>query len=176
VLQDAKEIISSIPFFSSKVIYEVVDSYVEWAEKKREEDKRIALSSITPVCKFRVIPGTFFRRSDPAIFGVEILLGTLRPKVRIMDSTGKDLGVLMQIQDKGKTLDVARKGDKVAVSINGPTLGRQIKENDILYTSPRSHEVKTIRSRFLSSLAEDELQALDEIVRIKSLSDPLFGL
>jgi len=52
----------------------------------------------------------------------------------------------------------------------------QIKENDILYTSPRSHEVKTIRSRFLSSLAEDELQALDEIVRIKSLSDPLFGL
>ncbi len=176
VLPDAREIASTVPLFSSKVIYEVVDSYVEWVEKKKEEDKRVALSSITTPCKIKVIPGTFFRRSDPAIFGVEILAGTLRPKSRIMDSSGKELGILMQIQDKGKNLDAAKKGEKVAISINGPTLGRQIKENDILYTSPRSHEVKTIKQRFLSSLSQDELEALEEIVKIKSLSDPLFGL
>jgi translation initiation factor 5B len=176
VLQDAKEQIASVPFFSSKVIYEVVDSYVEWQQKKREEDKKIALSSITPPCKMKVIPGTFFRRSDPAIFGVEIISGKIRPKVRIMDSSGKELGMLMQIQESGKSMDAASKGHKVAISINGPTLGRQIKEDDILYTSPKSHEVKTIKERFLSSLSEDELKALDEIVKIKSLSDPLFGL
>jgi translation initiation factor 5B len=175
LLPDAKEFAGETPIFVSKVIYEVIDNYVEWAAKKRAEDERAALSGMTPPCKLRALPGNFFRNKDPAVFGVEILAGKLRPKVRLMDSVGRELGMLEQIQDKGKPISGAKLGDKVAVSVNGPTLGRSIKENDTLYTQPRSHEVKLLRSKFISALSEDDLKALEEIVRVKSVTDPLYG-
>ncbi|MDV3243598.1 MAG: translation initiation factor IF-2 [Nitrososphaerales archaeon] len=175
VLPDAKESAAEIPIFTSKVIYEVIDSYVDWAAKKRSEDERAALSNITPPCKLRAIPGDFFRNKDPAVFGVEILAGKLRPKVKLMDRDGRELGTVEQIQDKGKAIPEAKLGDKVAISVRGPTLGRSIKENDVLFSQPRSHEVKLLRSKFLAALSEDELQALEEIVRVKSTTDPLYG-
>jgi translation initiation factor 5B len=109
------------------------------------------------------------------VFGVEVLAGTLKPKVRLMDSEGKELGTVQQIQDQGKSLSGANQGDKVAISVEGPTLGRQVRENDTIYTLPKSHEVKLIRSKYLGSLTPAETDALDEIVAIKSRTDPLFG-
>jgi translation initiation factor 5B len=175
VLPEAREAGREVQIFSSGVIYEVVDSYLEWAAKKKEEDERAALSAITTPCKLRVIPGAFFRRNDPAVFGVEILAGRLRPKLRLMDSEGKEVGTVEQIQDKGKSIPLAKSGDRVAVSVRGPTLGRQVKENDVLYTFPKSHEVKLLKSKFLSSLSEDEVRTLDEIVSIASSKDPMYG-
>jgi translation initiation factor 5B len=175
VLSDAKEFAGDTPIFTSKVIYEVIDNYVDWAAKKRAEDERTALSGITPPCKLKALPGNFFRNNDPAVFGVEILAGKLRPKVRLMDRNGTELGTVEQIQDKGKPLPLVKLGDKVAISVRGPTLGRSIKENDVLYTLPRSHEAKLLRSKFIASLSEDDLQALQEIVALKSASDPMYG-
>ncbi|HXW37842.1 MAG TPA: translation initiation factor IF-2 [Nitrososphaerales archaeon] len=175
VLQDARETLGTVPFFLSGVIYEVIDNYVNWAETKKEEDARAALSSVTMPCIIRALPGNFFRRNDPAVFGIEVLSGKLRPKVRLMSSSGQEVGTIEQIQDNGKSLAQVKTGDKVAISVEGPTLGRQIKENDTLYTEPRSHEVKLLRGKFLASLSEDDLKALDEIVRIKTVSDPLYG-
>ena len=92
-----------------------------------------------------------------------------------MDSKGKEVGPVGQIQDQGKSLQEAGEGDKVAISVQGPTLGRQVRENDVLYTLPRSHEVRLVRSKYMSALTPAEAAALDEIVRIKSETDPLFG-
>jgi translation initiation factor 5B len=175
VLPDARAYAGDTPIFTSKVIYEVIDNYADWAAKKRAEDERTALSGITPPCKLKALPGNFFRNNDPAVFGIEILAGKLRPKVRLMDSRGNELGTVEQIQDKGKALPQVKLGDKVAISVRGPTLGRSIKENDILFTLPRSHEAKLLRSKFIAALSEDDLQALNEIVDLKTSSDPMYG-
>lgn len=175
LLPEAREFSRDVPMIISNVIYEVVENYISWAEKKREEDERAALSALTIPAKLKVIPGTFFRRSDPAIFGVEVLAGKIRPKLRLMDENGKELGMIEQIQDRGKSIENAKMGDKVAISVHGPTLGRQIKENDIIYTFPRSHEVKLLKSKFLNALSADDLSALEEIVRIRSAHDPMYG-
>ncbi len=175
VLADTRESAAETPIFASSVIYEVLDNYVEWAAKKRAEDERTGLSNLTPPCKLRAIPGDFFRNNDPAVFGVEILAGKLRPKVRLMDREGKELGVVEQIQDKGKAIPLAKLGDKVAISVRGPTLGRSIKENDTIFSQPKSHEVKLLRSKFLAALSEDDLKALEEIISVKSVSDPMYG-
>ena len=172
---EARESAKSAQVFISDVIYQVLDDYTSWAAKKREEDERTALSTITLPAKLKALPGAFFRRNDPAVFGVEVVAGKIRPKIRLMDGEGKEIGTIEQIQDKGKNLDAAKGGDKVAISVNGPTLGRQIRENDFLYAYPRSHEVKLLRNKFLSAMSEDDLQALDEIVNIRSLSDPMYG-
>jgi len=174
LLPEAKEMRNG-QVFTSEVIYEVIDSYAAWAAKAREEDERLALSSITTPAKLKALPGAFFRRNDPAVFGVEVLAGKIRPHARLMSGEGRELGRIEQIQEKGKNLEVAKIGEKVAISVSGPTLGRQIKESDTLYAYPRSHEVKLLRGKFLNSLSQDDLQALDEVVKIRSVSDPMYG-
>ena len=175
ILPEAKEFSANAPIFASGIIYEVIDNYVTWSVTKRESDERAALASVTRPCKLKAIPGAFFRKNDPAVFGVEILAGKLRPKVRLMDSKGKELGMIEQIQDQGKSLPEANTGDKIAISVQGPTLGRQIKENDVIYTLPRSHEVKLIRTKYFGSLTPAEVDVLDDIMNLKSETDPMFG-
>ncbi len=81
-----------------------------------------------------------------------------------MDSNGVELGTVEQIQDNGKPVPEATKGMQVAISVKGPTLGRQIKENDSIYTFPTSHDVKLLKEKLASTLKEDDLEALNEIV------------
>jgi translation initiation factor 5B len=175
VLPEAKDYVGTGPIFVSAIIYEVIDNYVNWSVAKREADEKAALSSLTRPCKIKVIPGTFFRRNDPAVFGVEIVAGRLKPKVKLMTTEGAELGTVEQIQDQGKALNEAKEGDKVAISVDGPTLGRQVKENDTIYTMPKSHEAKALRTKLLGSLTPAEKTVLDEIVGIKSPSDPMYG-
>jgi len=175
VLPEAKDYVGTSPIFVSGIIYEVIDNYVNWAVAKRDADEKAALSSLTRPAKLKVIPGTFFRRNDPAVFGVEIEAGRLRPKVKLMSVEGIELGTVEQVQDQGKALAEAKEGEKVAISVDGPTLGRQVKENDTIYTMPRSHEAKALRTKLSGSLTERERAVLDEIIRIKSVADPLFG-
>ncbi len=175
VLAEAREFVGKTPIFVSGIIYEVIDNYVNWAATQKESDERAALSNLTRPCKLKALPGAFFRRNDPAVFGVEILGGRLRAKVRLMSGEGKELGIVEQIQDKGKSVLEVKQGDKVAISVDGPTLGRQVKENDVIFTLPRSHEAKLLRTKLLGSLSQDELDALEEIIRIKSETDSLYG-
>ncbi len=175
VLPEARDYVGTSPIFVSGIIYEVMDNYVNWAAAKKESDEKAALSSLTRPCKLKVIPGAFFRRNDPAVFGVEVVTGRLRPKVRLMSEEGSELGTVEQIQDQGKALNEAKEGDKVAISVDGPTLGRQVKENDTIYTMPRSHEAKALRTKLTASLTTQEHAVLDEIIKIKSATDPLFG-
>jgi translation initiation factor 5B len=175
VLPEAKEFVGETPVFVSAIIYEVIDNYVNWATGKKEADERAALSALTRPGRLKVIPGAFFRRNGPAVFGVEILGGRLRPKVRLMNREGVELGTVEQIQDQGKVLSEVKMGDKVAISVDGPTLGRQIKENDVIFTYPRSHEARLLRTKLLGSLSEDERAVLEEIIRIRSAADPMYG-
>ena len=175
VLAEAREFVGSTPIFVSSVIYEVIDNYANWSTAQKESDQKSALSSMTRPCKLKALPGAFFRRNDPAVFGVEILAGVLKPKVKLMSTDGRELGVVEQIQDNGKPVQEAKEGDKIAISVDGPTLGRQVKEEDTIYTMPRSHEARMLRTKFLGSLSEQERKALEEIIAIKSPSDPLFG-
>ena len=175
VLPEAKDYVGTSPIFVSAIIYEVIDNYANWAAAKRDADEKAALSGLTRPCRIKVIPGTFFRRNDPAVFGVEVVAGRLKPKVKLMNATGVELGTVEQLQDQGKAIGEAKTGDEVAISVQGPTLGRQVKENEIIYTMPRSHEAKLLRTKLLGSLTEDEKEVLDEIVRIKSAADPLYG-
>ncbi len=177
VLQDAEEesTARSVTIFKDQVIYDLVRSYTDWAAREKErEDSTMFASLITP-CKFVFLKGFVFRRNNPAIFGVEIKVGRLRQKSEVMNKEGRVIGTVHQIQDKGKTLEEARKDMQVAVSMDEPTVGRQVDEGDLLYTIPPSRHVKLLLERFADKLAEDEQKVLDEIVSIKRKIDPAYG-
>jgi len=133
------------------------------------------LPAITGPAKITALPGSFFRRNDPAVFGVEIVGGRLKPKVRLMDASGVELGTVEQIQENGKPVQEATKGMQVAISVRGPTLGRSIKENDSIFTFPTSHDVKLLRGKLASTLKPGDEEILEEIVAIRSAKDMMYG-
>ncbi|MDA4118746.1 MAG: translation initiation factor IF-2 [Thaumarchaeota archaeon] len=175
VFPDAKESASRVKIITSEVIYDAVETYVQWAANKKEDDERTALQTIALPAKVKSIPGNFFRRNDPAVFGVEVLAGRLRPKSRLMNQKGEELGVVEQIQDNGKSISEAKKGMEVAISVKGPTLGRHIKEGENLFTFPTSHDAKLLKGKYNGTLSPDDQEALDEIIAIRSANDMLYG-
>lgn len=157
-----------IPIFTSNVIYRLIDDYVDWMRKKIEEDRKQTLVALTLPGKAQILRGHVFRRSDPAIVGVEILVGRLKPGYPLMNSKGKRLGVIMQIQEHKKVLGEAIAGQAVAISIKGDVIvGRHIDEGDYIYVDVPQEHIKTIKEKFLDQMSKEEIELLDEIVKIK---------
>ena len=164
-----------IKIFNEKIIYNLVRSYSEWVDYEKLHSDSIIFNEIPPICKFQFMKGYVFRRNDPAVFGAEILVGKLRQKVSIISEDGKRIGVVHQIQNEGKNLDIADRGMQIALSIKGPTIGRQINEGDVFYTDLNSREARLLLERFPERLNEEEQEIFDLILAKKRKVDPAFG-
>ena len=163
-----------IKILSSDVIYRLIEDYEKWKKEEEEKQKKKEIEGLTRPAEIKLIPGSVFRASDPAIVGCEVY-GVLKPGSELIKDHGQVIGTVKQIQSQGQNVDEAKTGDKVAISIVGPTIGRQIKENDTLYTDINSNEYKTLRKneKFLS---QPEIATLGKIFAIKRQKDPRFGL
>ena len=164
-----------IKIFNEKIIYNLVRSYSEWVDYEKLHSDSIIFNEIPPICKFQFLKGYVFRRNDPAVFGAEILVGKLRQKVSVINEDGKRIGVVHQIQNEGKNLDTADRGMQIALSIKGPTIGRQINEGDMFYTDLNSREARLLLERFPERLNEEEQEIFNLILAKKRKVDPAFG-
>jgi translation initiation factor 5B len=164
-----------IKVFNEKIIYNLVRTYSEWVDYEKLHSDSIIFNEIPPICKFQFMKGYVFRRNSPAVFGAEILIGKLRQKVSVISEDGKKIGVVHQIQNEGKNLDIADRGMQVALSIKGPTIGRQINEGDIFYTDLNSREARLLIERFPERLNEEEQEIFNLILSKKRKVDPAFG-
>ena len=177
VLDDAKDEANKngIRIFSQPVLYDLVDEYRDWVTSDKENMQKTELDSIMMPCKFQLIKGMVFRRNGPAVCGVEILVGSLKQKSIIINSTGKEVGVIKQIEDNGENIKQAAKGSEVAVSMNEPVIGRTIREGEILYSLPNDIGVRLLKERYHDSLSDDESNILDEIITLRRKVVPLYG-
>ncbi|MDQ3838787.1 MAG: translation initiation factor IF-2, partial [Thermoproteota archaeon] len=165
-----------VKIFSDNIIYNLVRSYTEWVGYQKEHEDSILFNEIPPICRFQFMKGFVFRRNYPAVFGAEIQVGRLRQKVNVLNEDGKKIGMIHQIQENGKPIDEAAKGEQVAVSIKDISVGRQINEGDILYTDLGSKEAKLLLERFDYRLAQEEKEILNKIVDLKRKNDPSYAL
>ena len=165
----------SVKVFNEQIIYNLVKGYTDWVSFEKQREESIIFNELVKPCKFVFLKGLVFRRSNPAIFGVEIKSGMLKQKSMIMTKEGKEIGIVHQIQDKRKNIDEAKTNMQVAVSMNESTVGRHVNEGDLLYTVPRNEDVKLLVNRFKYRLNEAEVKTLDEIIEIKRKSNPLYG-
>ncbi|MCD6476985.1 MAG: translation initiation factor IF-2 [Candidatus Aenigmarchaeota archaeon] len=133
----------NIKILEDKIIYKIFEDYDKFIEEKTKEIRMKKLESITMPCKFVILKGMVFRVNNPAIVGVEILEGELKPGARIKKDN-KEVGYIKAIQSEGVSIEKAVKGERVAVSIDGPTVGRQIKEGDILVTIVTKDDLKIL--------------------------------
>ena len=159
-----------------EVIYRLLDGYADWAKQRREEIRAKRLEAYFRPGKFALKPGYVFRRSRPAIVGVDVLGGVLRPKYPLMRKDGRSVGTIRELQKEKKSVQEARLGDELAVSIEGGVVGRNVYEGDVLYVDvPRDH-VLALKRELRDLLSGDELAVLDEIIAIKQREDSTYGV
>jgi translation initiation factor 5B len=150
-----------VVIFQNNIIYQLVDDYLKWYESEREAERRAELSKLVLPGKIKLLPGYVFRRSDPAIVGVQVLAGRIRRGYPLITRDGRRVGEIMQIQEHKKPLDEAVKGQEVAISIRGKVIvGRQIKEGDVLYVDVPLEHANRLLEKFASELSEEEVAIL----------------
>ncbi len=166
---DAKEAASSssIKVISSDIIYKLVDDYKAFVEESSKNRQKRVEESISFPAEIEVLPNSCFRASHPAIFGIEIKLGKIRPNNVIMNDIGEVVGKIKGMQNEKSPLQSARKGDQVAVSMDEPSFGRQVREGQTLYVRVSDGDQVLLKGEFASLLADDEKDLLEKIIAIK---------
>ena len=177
VLPDAKEEseISHIKVFEDKVIYSLIDNYNAWVEEDTTHQEDAIFSELTPVSKFTFLKGMVFRNNNPAVFGIRVDVGNLKHKIPFMNSDGRKVGYIHQLQHDKKTVTSAKAGDEIACSVQDVTIGRQLFEEEVFYTFPPSHEAKQLLNKFMHKLTTEEQEVLNEIVEIQRKKEAAYA-
>jgi len=158
VEQEARD--KKIKIIKSDVIYKIFEEYETFVADEKEKMRMAKLASITMPGKFRILPGFVFRANDPAVVGIEVLAGELKPGVKLLKA-GKDVGTVKDIQQENKHTDKAEKGNRYALSISGPTVGRQIKEGDELCVKVSERDIKALEELGMHEEARLARETLD---------------
>ncbi|MCG3259639.1 MAG: translation initiation factor IF-2, partial [Candidatus Heimdallarchaeota archaeon] len=134
--------VNGIQVFNERVIYNLIDNFERWMIDTKDAIKSESLKDLTMPGKITILPNHTFRANKPAIVGVEVVGGRIKTTQMLIREDGQRVGRIRQIQDNQETIGEATKGKQVAISIRGPTVGRQIKEEDSLYVDvPEKHAV-----------------------------------
>lgn len=178
ILPSASEEIKAtgVKLFSANVIYQLTEDYAEWTAAAEERKKKEWIDAIIRPAKIRIIPKLVFRFSKPAIAGIEVLGGTVKKDYILIRDTGEKVGKVESMQDKGDNKPSTSKGHQVAMAIKDAVYGKNFEEGDVLFVDiPESH-YKILETELKSKLSEDELQILEELVKIKRKEDNLWGM
>lgn len=162
VTQDVMDIADaqSIKIFSSEVIYKIFEEYQKWIKKEDEDIKTKELGGVVYPVEFKIIPSYIFRQSKPIICGVEVLDGLLKTDIKLIQDN-KIVAHLKRIQDKGKDLKEAKKGQEVAVSIDGTSIDKLDLQKPIYGFIPLAQ--RRIVKKYLLKDYNELISKLDEI-------------
>jgi len=178
VLPDAEEEAKNlgVQIFREKIIYHLIENYISWFKAQREAKLSAEFEKMVKPGKIRILEGYVFRRAKPAIVGVEVLAGRIKPKYSLLRAEdGEEVGEIQQIQEKGKALPEAKQGMQVAISLDKPMVGRHIFEKDVLYVKVPEPHAKALLKEFMDRLSPDEQEALNEYVNLMRKKIPFWA-
>lgn len=151
-----------IQVFSGGIIYKLYEDFVEWREKLEKQIEAEGVARMKKIARVRFLPDYVFRQSGPAVIGVEVEAGTLEEKAKLMNRDGKTLGEVIQMQKEGGVVKQVEIGDQAAISISGVTVGRQIKEGDVLFTFVSREDYRELKGN--EKVDQDLLMELKQIL------------
>ncbi len=159
---------SCVKLFSGNVIYSIIEEFDEFLEREKNRIKEETEGKIILPAKVQFLKGFVFHRSKPAIVGVKVLTGRLRAGAKLMREDGKIVGKAECLQCKNEKICEAKKGQEIAVSIAGATVGRNLEEGDMFYTFiPEKHfpEFDSL------GLSQEELELAQKIKEIEAKAE-----
>jgi translation initiation factor 5B len=152
---------NKVKIFASDVIYSLIDGFEKWEKDKKKRQEEALLAAIVKPGRVKALPGYVFRQKKPAVFGVEVIKGTVKPGYRLVNKAGKIVGEVKEVQKRGEGVEEAKMGDKVALSMPDVTIGKDVNEGDTLNVF-LSNDDKTNLNKIRDKLSADVIELLEE--------------
>jgi len=174
--EEAKEMkISEIKILTNEVIYRLIEDLKKYQEEKENEIKREKLTQLAVLCKLKILHQYVFRNSNPAVFGVRVEAGKLRHGIQLINSDGKEIAKVKDVQENQNKIEQATQGMEVAISLPGTMFDRQLAGENYLYSNLTENQFKQFKDN-KNLLTRDEIQALQKIAQIKRKEKPTWGV
>ncbi len=179
--EEAKEFVKSIKekedikILTDDIVYKLIENLTEEREKKQQEIEKERLMSLAQISKLNVLHRFVFRNTAPAIFGVKVEAGTLKPNTELIDQKGERVGRVKKLQSENKSVDEATEGMELAISIPGVNFERRMKNVENLYTNISKKQFRAFKKN-KDLLSQNEIKALQEIKEIKSHTEEDWGV
>ena len=122
----------------------------------------------------KILPEYIFRVNNPAIVGIRVLAGRIKNEMKLINDEGRYTGRIKGIQSENQSVNEAIQGEEVAISIDGVTVGRQIKKDDILYTDIPEKDAKKLKEMNILNIDEEDI--LNKIFKIKRKNEKFWGM
>ncbi|PJE81870.1 translation initiation factor IF-2 [Candidatus Pacearchaeota archaeon CG10_big_fil_rev_8_21_14_0_10_32_42] len=173
--EDSKEISSKIKMITSEIVYKLIEDLVLWRKEKNMEIEKKRMMGLSTICKLELLPQYIFRNTKPAIFGVRVAGGKLVKNLSITNEDDEKIGNIKNIQSEQKSIEEAREGLEVAISIPNINYERQLKEKKFLYSNLGESQFKEFKKN-KDLLTGTEIKILQEIAEIKRRTKEDWGM
>ncbi len=173
---DTDYVSENVKIISSNIIYKLLDDYEEYVAELRKQEEQEKLNALVLPAKLEFLPQCTFRQSNPAVIGVEVLAGTLKTGVSLINSkSGKVVGTVKSIQKNKLNVSKAEKKDRVAISVVNLTVGRQAEEQDIFLVDVPENDFRELK-KWSKLLSKEDKEILKELAELKRKNNPVWGI
>lgn len=168
-----EEVTEDLKVITGDVVYKLIDDFEEEREKRIMKIERGRLESLPTICKLNILDFVF-RNSNPAVFGVMVVGGTLKKDLNFINFDDEKIGHIKEIQHNNKNVSEAGSKQEVAISMPGVNVSRQLSVGENLYTNLGESQFRQFKEN-KDLLSSDEKKILQEIAQIKRRSNVTWG-
>ncbi|MEK6894324.1 MAG: translation initiation factor IF-2 [Nanoarchaeota archaeon] len=156
----------NIKVLTNQVVYKLIEDLVEWRQERAGQIEKERMMELASICKLEILHQYQFRNSNPAIFGVKVLAGTLKKGIPLIDETDEQIARVKAMEENKKSVDEAEEGKELALSLTGTNFERQLADKKYLYSQLGESQFKAFKKN-KDLLSQTEIKALMEIAEIK---------
>ena len=159
---------SHVRIFEADIIYHLLDSFNNYVRSIEEANRETASQDAITPCILEILPNCIFNNRNPIIIGVLVKEGELRIGTPLC-VTGKntlELGSVTKIELNHRERDIAREGEEVAISIEGPNnycYGRQFDHTQKLYSKLSRLSIDSLKEFFRDTLTPVRVRLIIKI-------------
>jgi len=165
---------TNVKVITGDIIYKILEQYQEWKEKESKRMEAKQLEGLVMPCKIKILGNYLFRQSNPLIIGAEVMAGKLKTGMPLMKD-GPSLSTVKEIQADKEKVKELEKGKQAAVSLPGVTFGRQINDEDVLYSAIPEEDFRQLK-KLKKHLSAEERETIKEIAVIMRKQHPVWGI
>lgn len=122
-----------VTIIHSNVVYKLFEEYESYIESINQ---KIESLNVKPTASIKLIPKFIFRTTNPMIFGINVLNGTIKINQQVFsdEKLSHLIGTIKSIQKDHNTYDSAKQGDEVCIKIDSTKhIGKDLANDSVLW-------------------------------------------
>ncbi|CAN6331766.1 unnamed protein product [Urochloa humidicola] len=177
VMPDARDLAeeSGVKIFVADIIYHLFDQFTAYIKNLKEEKKKESAEEAVFPCVLKIMPNCVFNKKDPIVLGVDVLEGIAKVGTPLCIPTKEfiDIGKIASIEINHKQVDMATKGQKVAIKIiannsdeQQRSFGRHFDMEDELVSRISRRSIDILKQNYREDLSMEDWKL---VVKLKTI-------